>query len=65
MGLLLSSPSLPAAVPDLGRGVTPLITTPDLRRGVTPLVMNQGKLEVVKQEMARVNTDNLGISELK
>ena len=27
--------------------------------------MNQGKLEVVKQEMARVNTDILGISELK
>ena len=27
--------------------------------------MNQGKLEVVKQEMARVNTDVLGISELK
>ena len=27
--------------------------------------MNQGKLEVVKQEMARVNTDMLGISELK
>ena len=27
--------------------------------------MNQGKLEVVKQEMAKVNTDNLGISELK
>ena len=27
--------------------------------------MNQGKLEVVKQEMARVNTDSLGISELK
>ena len=27
--------------------------------------MNQGKLEVVKQEMARVNTDNLGICELK
>ena len=26
--------------------------------------MNQGKLEVVKQEMARVNTDILGISEL-
>ena len=26
---------------------------------------NQGKLEVVKQEMARVNTDILGISELK
>ena len=27
--------------------------------------MNQGKLEVVKQEMARVNVDTLGISELK
>ena len=26
---------------------------------------NQGKLEVVKQEVARVNTDILGISELK
>ena len=26
---------------------------------------NQGKLEVVKQEMARVNVDILGISELK
>ena len=27
--------------------------------------MNQGKLEAVKQETARVNTDILGISELK
>ena len=27
--------------------------------------MNQGKLEVVKHGMARVNTDSLGISELK
>ena len=27
--------------------------------------MNQGKLEVVKQEMARVNIDILQISELK
>ena len=27
--------------------------------------MNQGKLEVVKQEMARVNVDILGTSELK
>ena len=27
--------------------------------------MNQGRLEVVKQEMARVNTDILGISKLK
>ena len=27
--------------------------------------MNQGKLQVVKQEMTRVNVDILGISELK
>ena len=27
--------------------------------------MNQGKMEVVKQEIARVNVDLLGISELK
>ena len=27
--------------------------------------MNQGKLETVKQEMARVNIDILGISEIK
>ena len=27
--------------------------------------MNQGKLEVVKQEMARVNIDIVGISKLK
>jgi len=27
--------------------------------------MNQGKLEVVKQEMARVNVNNLGISKLR
>jgi len=27
--------------------------------------MNQGKLQVVKQEMARVNVDIVGISELK
>ena len=27
--------------------------------------MNQGKLEVVKQEMARVNIDILGVSDLK
>ena len=27
--------------------------------------MNQGKLEVVKKEMARVNVDILGISKLK
>ena len=27
--------------------------------------MNQGKLEVVKQEMARVNVDTLGLRDLK
>ena len=31
----------------------------------TVMSMNQGKLEVVKQEMARVNIDILGISKLK
>ena len=29
------------------------------------MFMNQGKLEVVKQEMAKVNINILGISELK
>ena len=33
--------------------------------GTWNVTMNQHKLEVVKQEMARVNTDILGISELK
>ena len=27
--------------------------------------MNQGKLEVIKEKTARMNADNLGISELK
>ena len=35
----------------------------DLSGGVRS--MNQGKLEVVRQEMARVSIDILGISELK
>ena len=35
------------------------IGTPNVRS------MNQGKLEVVKQEMARVNSNILGVSELK
>ena len=36
-----------------------------LHRNLNVRSMNQGKLEVVKQEMARVNVDILGISELK
>ena len=36
-----------------------------LHRNLNARSMNQGKLEVVKQEMARVNMDILGISELK
>ena len=36
-----------------------------LHRNLECQVMNQGKLEVVKQEMARVNVDILGISELR
>ena len=33
--------------------------------GTWNVAMNQGKLEVVRQKMARVNIDLLGISELK
>ena len=36
-----------------------------MHRNLECWVQNQGKLEVVKQEMARVNIDILGISELK
>ena len=36
-----------------------------LHRNLNVRSMNQGKLEMVKQEMARVNIDILGISELK
>ena len=36
-----------------------------LHRNLNVRSMNQGKLEVVKQEMARMNVDILGISELR
>ena len=36
-----------------------------MHRNLDVRSMNQGKLEVFKQEMARVNVDILGISELK
>ena len=36
-----------------------------LHRNLNVRSMNQGKLEMVKQEMARVNVDILGISKLK
>ena len=36
-----------------------------LHRNLECLSMNQGKLKVVKQEMARVNINVLGISKLK
>ena len=36
-----------------------------LHRNLDVRSMNQGKLEMVKQEMARVNVDILGISELR
>ena len=41
----------------------PLLLLPPIPPSIRS--MNQGKLEVVKQEMARVNVDILGISELK
>ena len=52
----LSSPSPPA--PNLSQHQ-------GLFQWVNSSHVNQGKLEVVKQEMARVNVDILGISELK
>ena len=51
---------LPAAVPDLGLGVTRLVTTPGLRCGLLLPATAPGQ-----QEMARVNVNILGISELK
>ena len=44
----------------------PWLQTPTLPSYIQSLVrsMNQGKLEVVKQQMARVNIDIFGISEL-
>ena len=36
-----------------------------MHRNLDVRSMNQGKLEVVKQEMARMNVDILGISKLK
>ena len=36
-----------------------------MHRNLKSQSMNQGKLEVVKQEMARVNVNILGISDLK
>ena len=53
---------------EINRSPTPSpLRIPWISRGWTPAVrsMNQGKLEVVKQKMARVNVDILGISKLK
>ena len=46
-------------LPDVQAGFRKGIGTRNVRS------MNQGELEVVKQEMARVNVNILGISELK
>ena len=46
-------------IPPVKKRSRPYIQTWNVRS------MNQGKLEVVKQEMARVKVDILGISELK
>ena len=46
-----------------GVWVESLVT--ELRSHMKVSSMNQGKLEVIKQEMARVNVDILGINELK
>ena len=41
------------------------IGTWNVRSKARQIALNQGKLEVVKQEMAKVNVDILGISEIK
>ena len=54
--------------PHMTTGKTIALTKRTLVSKVMSLLLNmlnQGKLEVVKQEMARVNIDILGISELK
>ena len=51
---------LPADVPDLGLGVTRIVTARGLRCGLLLLATAPGQ-----QEMARVNVNILGISELK
>ena len=62
---------LTATSPDLEHGVAflspPMPTQPSLLGQETWNVrsMNQGKLEEIKQEMARVNVIILGITELK
>ena len=63
MVLLLSS-----AAPDLGHGVAHLGHHPDLGYGVAPLSHASTQSIIagtVKQEMARMNIEILGISELK
>ena len=42
-----------------------MLQTAILYRNLNVRSINQGKLKVVKKEMARVNVDILGISELK
>ena len=69
-----SLPPFPT-LPDLQRGIAPLGPPAPVQRlllgcgvappGRRPWPRAWGKLEVVKQEMARVNIDILGISELK
>ena len=54
---------LRATPPDLECGVA--LLGPPAPGQLLLLGWNQGKLEVVKQEMARVNINSLGISELK
>ena len=44
---------------------SPMLSRTILHRNLNVRSMNQDKLEVVKQEMARVNVNILGISKLK
>ena len=53
---------LPAAAPDLGCGVTPLVAAPDLGCGVTPLVAAPGEELDEREEGSTVKNDSWVLS---
>ena len=75
-GVAPLGPPVPTQPPLLGRGIAPLCRRPPRSKvrcckeqycigNWNVRSINQGKLEVVKQEMARMNVDIIGISKLK
>ena len=64
-GIAPLGPPAPVQPPLLGHGLIFRATAPGLGHGVAPCGPQPWPRTVVKQEMARVNVDILGISELK